>query len=71
MVCLALANTDWYMRQLRENPARPAVPSQEPALRRDAIPERPTWPLHGLVLRTSSERLQCVPGLSGEFRLDQ
>jgi hypothetical protein len=23
VICLALANTDWYMRQLRDNPARP------------------------------------------------
>jgi hypothetical protein len=48
VVCLALANTDWYMRQLRENPARQAVPAQVPALWRDSIPERPTWPLHGM-----------------------
>jgi hypothetical protein len=48
VVCLALANTDWYMRQLRENPTRPVVPSQVPALWRDSIPERPTWPLHGM-----------------------
>jgi hypothetical protein len=48
VVCLALANTDWYMRQLRENPARPVVAAQVPALWRDSIPERPTWPLHGM-----------------------
>jgi hypothetical protein len=48
VVCLALANTDWYMRQLRDNPARQVVPAQLPALWRDSIPERPTRPLHAM-----------------------
>jgi transmembrane protein TMEM260 (protein O-mannosyltransferase) len=46
VVCLALANTDWYMRQLRENPVRPVDPAQVPSLWRDSIPPRPTWPAH-------------------------
>ena len=33
VICLALANTDWYMRQLRDNPVRP--------LDRTALP--PIW----------------------------
>ncbi len=43
VVCLALANTDWYMRQLRENPVRPVDPAQIPKLWRDSIPPAPTW----------------------------
>ena len=48
VVCLALANTDWYMRQLRENPVRPVDLAALPAIWRDSVPPRPTWPLHGL-----------------------
>ena len=48
VVCLALANTDWYIRQLRENPVRPVDPAQVPVLWRDSIPPLPTWPAHGM-----------------------
>lgn len=48
VICLALANTDWYMRQLRDNPVRPVDPSQVPPLWRDSIPPPPRWPLHGM-----------------------
>jgi hypothetical protein len=48
VICLALANTDWYMRQLRDNAVRPVDPSQVPPLWRDSIPPGPRWPLHGM-----------------------
>jgi transmembrane protein TMEM260 (protein O-mannosyltransferase) len=46
VVCLALAETDWYMRQLRDNPIRPFEAEQAPPIWRDSHPVAPAWPLH-------------------------
>jgi hypothetical protein len=46
VVCLALANTDWYMRQLRDMPVRPLDEAALPAVWRGRIIPRPTAPLH-------------------------
>jgi hypothetical protein len=48
VVCLALANTDWYMRQLRDAPPRPLDEAALPAVWRDRIIPRPTAALHGM-----------------------
>jgi hypothetical protein len=48
VICLALANTDWYMRQLRDAPARPVDPKTLPAIWRGALIPRPERPLHGM-----------------------
>jgi hypothetical protein len=48
IVCLALANTDWYARQLRENPARPFDEATAPAIWKGRSPVRPDWPLHSM-----------------------
>jgi hypothetical protein len=46
VVCLALANTDWYMRQLRDAPTRPLDETALPPVWRSRIIPRPTMPAH-------------------------
>ncbi len=48
VVCLALAQTDWYMRQLRDNPIRPFNEAAAPAVWQGLNPVTPTWPLHSM-----------------------
>jgi hypothetical protein len=46
VICLALANTDWYMRQLRDNPVRPIDRKRLPAIWQGAVRGPPAQPLH-------------------------
>lgn len=46
IVCLALANTDWYVRQLRDNPLRDVDSSALPAIWQDRLIPKPTTPVH-------------------------
>jgi hypothetical protein len=48
VVCLALAQTDWYMRQLRDNPSRTFEESRAPAIWQGRNPQQPDWPAHTL-----------------------
>jgi hypothetical protein len=48
IVCLALAQTDWYMRQLRDGRERPVDLAALPDVWRGAVGAAPTWPLHTL-----------------------
>jgi hypothetical protein len=46
IVCLALAQTDWYIRQLRDNPTRPFDEAAAPALWKGKAGAKPSWPVH-------------------------
>jgi hypothetical protein len=48
VICLALANTDWYMRQLRDYPTRALDSAALPAIWRNRVIVRPEQPLHTL-----------------------
>lgn len=58
VVCLALAETDWYMRQLRDNPVRQFEPARAPGIWRDSSPPMPSLPLHTM---TNEEIAAAVP----------
>lgn len=46
VVCLALAQTDWYMRQLRDRPPGEFDEATAPPYWQGKHPVRPGWPLH-------------------------
>ncbi|HEU5169472.1 MAG TPA: DUF2723 domain-containing protein [Gemmatimonadales bacterium] len=48
VVCLALANTQWYARQLREYPVRSFDATTAPAVWRGEAAVAPAGPLHGM-----------------------
>jgi hypothetical protein len=59
VICLALAETDWYMRQLRQNPTREFEPDSAPAIwKQYPRGPRPNWPLHSM---TDSDIQSAVP----------
>ena len=58
VICLALAETDWYMRQLREQPTRPFDEATAPVIWRGRTTARPDWPLHTM---TDEEIVSAVP----------
>jgi hypothetical protein len=58
VVCLALAQTEWYMRQLRDNPVRPFDEASAPAIWKGQNPVQPTWELHTM---TDQEIAQAIP----------
>ena len=46
VVCLALANTDWYLRQLRDMPVREFSEAAAPPVWRGLNPVKPSLPTH-------------------------
>ena len=67
VVCLALAETPWYMRQLRDNPTRLFDETAAPDIWRGLSVAKPDWPLHQM---TDQEIEAAVPQyLQSETRL--
>jgi hypothetical protein len=58
IVCLALARTEWYMRQLRDLPDRPFEEDRAPGIWRGGAPTMPAWPVHTM---TDEEITAAVP----------
>jgi hypothetical protein len=58
VVCLALARTDWYIRQMRDYPQRDFDRATAVPFWRSAPAVKPTWPLHTM---TDPEIAAAVP----------
>jgi hypothetical protein len=63
VVCLALANTDWYARQLRQSAVRPFDESTAPAIWQGRSAQRPDWPTSPM---TDAEIEAAYPRQLGE-----
>lgn len=48
VVCIALAQTDWFVRQMRDNPIRPFDEAAAPPIWQGLNPVMPTWPTHDM-----------------------
>ncbi len=59
VVCLALTETDWYKRQLREFPTRPFDEAAAPALWKGRSPVAPDWKPHSL----SDQQIAAAQGV--------
>ncbi|HXE57176.1 MAG TPA: DUF2723 domain-containing protein [Gemmatimonadales bacterium] len=64
VICLSLAFTDWYMRQMRDNPTRDFDEASAPAFWRGRNPVKPTWPVHTMTDRE-------IAGMTGYVVLDR
>ncbi len=70
VVCLALSQTNWYMRQLRDNPIRNLNRQALPLIWRDTPAVRPTWPLHTMTdaqIEQAGAPVQLSEALSVNF----
>ncbi len=63
VVCLALSRTDWYVRQLRDNPERAFDPATAAPYWRAYPAVKPTWPLHTM---TDKDIAAAVPQILGQ-----
>jgi hypothetical protein len=62
VVCLALTETDWYKRQLREYPVRPFDEAAAPAIWKGRKSVAPTWRPHSLTdVQIARAEAQLLP----------
>lgn len=60
VICLALAETDWYMRQLRDRPLRSFDSASAPPVWRNRSEPKPDFPLHTM---TDADIAEAVSGI--------
>jgi hypothetical protein len=75
VVCLALARTDWYIKQLRDNPDRDFDPATAVPLWQGTTVTKPDWPLHTMTDEQISQAVpqilpQAVPLVFGPYRTE-